>query len=244
MFNILKFRKTVKLDCYTARPDVYSHASIAPSSKCLPSWFKSLPKTGKYDMPNMKGCPGFIDLYKSGFILPMWSDLKITLGGEDTTEYSWQYADTTSEAHVHPEEQRGSFAPPKEFAHLKLQSPWAFECDTDIKWLFIQNAWGMENLPEVIIPPGAVSYYYQLATNVNMLIRKKKEASEVVIPYLTPLVHIVPLTEKEVIFETHLISQEELGEKFGASCGLPTTFSGGYRTKVAQIQRGCPFHKG
>ena len=84
MFFFFK-RKKIVVDCFTDNYSINELFPIQTANNFYPDWWKNLPKT--YDAMNkwglrvsqstMKKCPAIIDLYKTGFIMPLWSDLQI-----------------------------------------------------------------------------------------------------------------------------------------------------------------------
>ena len=84
---IWKKRKEIVLDCFTYDRGVYDFASIDYLKNAIPSWWKNLPSYNNqnnfYGHNSMKGCPGFIDNFKNGFYIPLWSDLKIGIDNKN-----------------------------------------------------------------------------------------------------------------------------------------------------------------
>ena len=55
---------------------------IKESKHFIPEWFKKTPSFGPDDdeetsMPTVKRCPGFIDFFQMGYVLPSWCDFKL-----------------------------------------------------------------------------------------------------------------------------------------------------------------------
>jgi hypothetical protein len=204
MLNI--FQKPVVIDCYTDNPHAFEYAKPSKATEFLPKWWKSLPKDGH---ANMSRCAGFIDLYRKSYVLPMWSDFDVWFNPDGS--YNWQYADLRSEAQVHDQAQYTGWASKSDAAHLKLESPWYFFCKEDVYFQWTPATWAQDDVFEYLAVPGTSEYKYQNATNVNLMLSKKHE--KITIPLGRPLVFITPLTERKVIFRTHLISLDELQKK-------------------------------
>lgn len=244
-------RGKVTLDCYTTDPYVYASAKIESGTKFYPDWWKRLSKTENSwqehfvksfqpralaGIPSMRSCVGFINVYKNSFVLPMWSDLRIAVSSWEKTQtgfpsYSYQYANLCSGIESHPTEQHGNFFSRENYQHLKLLSPWEVLCNQDIQWAWMPPVWHFLNdLEDITILNGMVDYFYQTTTNINMFIKRpKQEESFFEIPYGTPLCHIIPLTERKIKIQHHLVTHDEL-IKIKASRGIDTRryFSGGY----------------
>jgi hypothetical protein len=107
----------------------------------------------------------------------------------------------------HPYDQFGLDA--KEYQHFKVDSPWVFSCSEDVKFLFSRPSWRFGDIPNTVeILNGVVEYRTNAATNINMLVKRMEKHQEFVIKANTPLVHIIPLTERKIIVKTHLITRE------------------------------------
>lgn len=199
---VFKFnKKPITLYCVTDRPEVARFAPVQRASKFLPEWWKQLPKTYTedtkfYKISTMRNCYGFVDLYSRGAIVPMWSDLALRVSKTGDHRYQYQYADGVSEAEVHPPLQyKGAFSD-GEYQHFKLSSPWGLVCQEDIKFLLGEPTWSLLNLPTLRVAPGVVSFKYQTVANNNIFIKKTHEEQHLLIPFLQPIMHIVPLSDR------------------------------------------------
>jgi hypothetical protein len=246
MFSILKPKIT--LDLYTWRREIYDTAQPSKSNDFYPAWWKTLEKTKTPQnairpIPTMKVCTGFIDQYSAGIVVPMWSDCNIELPPKGNSDFRWDYADNISEAVPHPGWQRGTFLPDHEFAHLKLVSPWLGFCSTDVKWQLLQCAWNTERPHDIIVPPGMLDFKYQNAININAFLRKTDAMRIEEIKFGQPMIQLVPLTEREVKVQCHLISREEWADR--NAYGRSVTFVGNYKIhKNAALKKQsgkCPF---
>jgi len=211
----------IYLDCYTSNHSAYKAARISSAINYLPMWWKRLLPTVERPVmdkvPNfkrpattMRHCIGLTDMFKKSFCFPLWSDLDIHVEPAMQDGYAWKFADANSKLSEHHAFQRGDFMPPEHFQHLKLDSPWYLHCDENINFLFFDPFWPSYEGEEVaIIPPGILNFKHQTGTNINMFIRKlPDEARTVELKFNTPLVFIMPLTERKVILRHHLVPQE------------------------------------
>lgn len=217
-----KLQGPVYLDCYTCSEGAYAAAQIKNAARVMPKWWKDLSPTIdipriteeiglRGEGPTMRGCVGLIDLFKNSFALPLWSDVSIGVAPEGEKGYYWKFADQRSEAGEHAPRQRGSFMDENKFQQIKIQSPWHLKCDEEVEFLLFDPFWLRGEEETVLIPPGVVNYKYQSATNINMFIRKLPgESRTILLEYNTPIVFILPLTERKVILRHHLIGRDEL----------------------------------
>ena len=227
--------KKIIVNAYTNRQEIFEYSKLKPSSEFVPSWWKDLPsKPELVNTPeylgyklNMRGCPGFVDLYKLGYMLPLWSDLLVEVGAKGDTSYRWQFSDQYSDATVHPDHQRNKFLPDTEYQHIKINAPWLLETKEDLNWAVVPPTWNVDNPENIIIPPGVLNFKYQRQINANLLIKRDKESKIIKIKFHQPLMQIIPLTEKPVEFRFHLISNEEWENRKNAG-GYGCIFSRSY----------------
>ena len=227
-FNFLK--KPIVLHCYTNRADVFNYAPVKKSNEFIPDWWKAVPKT--VDNPDslfsgrtIKTCVGFTDLYSAGFMVPMWSDFAIKVGPIGDSFYFWEYADGQSKAVEHPQTQRGDAYPTTHYQHLKLISPWAFSCDEDVRFLLTGPTWNIAN-PE----------------NVNTLFIKQETPFRYDIAVGDPLLHIIPLTERKIVLERHLVDDTTFKNIDAVGGGNIRNINKYKFIKKTMQKRGCPFH--
>ena len=245
-------RKKITLDCFTDRPDVCKYTPIEFANKHYPEWWKKLPKTYNTQNPNlnntlgeqptMKGCPGLIDNFQYGVVLPLWSDIAIHITHR---ECNWQFSDHITPAQSHDPNQWVGFLPLERGQfHIKLESPWFFKTKDDIHWTFSQPTWNMSTISDYTVLPGVVSYKYQITTNINMIIHPKQD-HRFIIEAGQPIAHITPLSEREVIIKNHLIDTAEFN-KMRFEYGTTNKFEKNLSWHKKMIDRNekskCPFH--
>ncbi len=194
---------------------MYSYFPIDKASKRMPEWWKELPSSiitepnSLSEVGSMKSCPGFTYYYNNAISLPLWSDVSIRTN-EDADYIEWNFADKTSHAIPHDSRQKGTYLNNGlgKYAHLKLISPWLFRCKEEIPFIFTGNTWALDNPEKIIIPPGVVNYKYQNITNINLFL--KVEGIQVAkLSADTSLVHIFPMSERDLEIKNHLISESE-----------------------------------
>ena len=57
-----------------------------PAKHFIPEWFKNIPSLTE-DAVTVKNCPSFPDYFSQGYIIPMWSDVKLK---SDKNDWSWE----------------------------------------------------------------------------------------------------------------------------------------------------------
>jgi hypothetical protein len=241
MFDIFFKRKKIVVDAFTANVTAYDLFPIQKAVKFVPDWWKKVPPSYYDDeqgnglairRASMKTCAGFLDLYKTGFILPLWSDLTIQSQG---TEYQYQFADATSNVSFHSTEQIGPEF--MKYMHVKLLSPWRIREKTGIQFLYSQPSW---NEPQELMyhttPPGIIEYKYQHTTNVNMFLTKGRRFDW---SAGRPMAHIIPLTEHDVDLKVHCVGPTEL-MRVMTGAGFPF-FMNGYMESKKILKNKCPY---
>ena len=243
MFDIIKKRSEIVLDCFTYDYNAYNCFKIDQAQKFIPKWWKDLPSdvtienqfVSEIPAPTMKGCTGFIDFYKNGFIIPLWTDIII-----NTTEsnYSYQCADNKSTILNHDATQYNNTF--NFLLHLKLILVWTIKCKEAIDFMWTSPFWSNSDDENVFnnlfIVPGVLNFKYQTTANVNMFIPKKP--NRIFLEAGKPLVHLFPKTEKNITLRHHHVSIVEF-EK---------TRSNSFAFKLGELKRKkfmqpqtCPF---
>jgi hypothetical protein len=246
------FSKDIVLHCYTSRPEVFNYAPIRKATAFFPEWWKALPtayarENGMGLTTTMKLCTGFTDLFARGFVLPLWSDVSIGIEKKidpdvenHKYQFRYQFSDNTSSFVSHDAKQSGGFYPVSEYQHLKFNTPWIFSCAEDISFLQIQPTWNLKNPEKMLVPPGVLNFKYQVSTEVNSLWPRGIEDVVHDLAFGQPLTLFIPLTERKVKLQLHLISREEFLNRSSMNAG--TFFVNKYRNnKKILKERGCPF---
>ena len=206
MFFFCK-RKEIILDAYTCRPDVFKYTPIASAKSHRPRWVSALPthiESGLDQHPTIKRCPGLNDYFSKGFIIPMWSDLRVRATGEGL---SYQFADLMSSCGFHRKELSAGYMTRGNYEHCQIQTPWALRCNKNIDFLFSKVEWYFDQLGKVYIPSGIVRYVHQSAATINAFFPANGEIIQ--ISHGQPLMHVLPLSDKKVTLKTHLVTKPE-----------------------------------
>lgn len=213
MIFLIKKRKIV-LDLFTCRQMIYDAAKPKPAAQFYPDWWKAL----KAEMPmgkelfptaTMRRCMGFVDHYKHGFILPLWSDFRIRMGAIGDPFFEAAFSDSTTHVSSHPAALRGSYLPEDRYTHIKMSAPWAARCSEDVYWKWEQPTYGFKHPNRAIILPGTIEYKYQYSMNTNVMFARQDKASELQLDFQQPLVHITPLSERPFELRYHMVDNHE-----------------------------------
>lgn len=230
MFTFFRRPNKIHVDCFTYMPTLSQLYPPVLATEKVPTWWKSLTTTVKSPTgpmrSTMKTCPGVSDLFRTGIILQAWHDLYLDWSDQVTlpTGVYWEPQDV---GEVHSPSQWGNNSLFKDYVHFKFLSPWRFVEKTGVRWLFINPYWHDPNI-KYHVPPGMLEYKYQHATNVNMFLPKNSFPKNLTIPVGTPLAHIIPMSDKDVVIHTHEISEDEYIKKY---MGIPVSFTAQYYKK-------------
>lgn len=217
---IFKFKKSkVTIDCFTYSRVAFELYKIRKAVLFYPETIKKMaPSYPSKDRatnieilsPTVKKCTGINGLYTKGAIMPLWLDYvtqprSYSIGESDlgVTDPQWQPRIQQHDNKQYP----GLF---DEYHHVKIGSVWNLVDDTGMKFIWMPAVYNMEEHglnSKIIVPPGLTYYDEQPQTNINLFI--KKDADNFVLRAGTPLIHIIPLTDKEVEWKCHLVDHEE-----------------------------------
>ena len=238
---IFLFKKPkIVLDCFTYKNDIYSHHKIDTANKYYPKWWLDTPKSYTerfFKKSTIKKCRAIIDNYSYGFIIPLWSELAINITDNN---YEWQFADCITNAEIHDSQQWNKFANPNYFGHMKIFNPWAIFTNKDIKFNWIKPFWNHSLDSRYHIPEGIVDFKYNHATHINLFLDRRIKGNYL-IPVDTPMVHLIPMTEKEVILKHHIIEHKEWNTKvFREKDTFQNTYNI-HKAKMIKKESKCPF---
>ena len=238
-------RSTIVVDCFVNSQPIHDLFPIRKANHFYPEWWKDLPKTfevkSEFDVnvpvSTMKSCIGFINLYRNGFILPLWSDLIIE---KDINGCRYQFSSPDNQGiHDHdPAQYVGAF---ENSTHMKILSPWILKEKTGVNFLWTEPTWNNITLFENLnVLPGIMDFKYQHGSNINALIPNID--IKLLIKAGEPLVHIIPISEKDVKIKTHVITENEYKKMNVGS--YSSSFYHKYNTnkKILEAnEKKCPF---
>ena len=237
----------LNVDCFTSRQYVHDLYPIDYAHKFFPDWWKALPKSYNTTeslgpIATMKTCTGFNSFFNHGFMIPLWSDLMIGLNGNGT--FGWQYSDGVSSAGRHDPVQMNGYLDQQRYTHLKIHTPWMIRCKEDINWSWIPNTWAFQNPSQVVIPPAVVNYKYNYNTDVNTFLNFENTDGKILIKNGTPMVNVIPHTERKLKIHVHKVSNEEFFNL--KETGISTSFLNKYNAQKTIMDRlekekKCPF---
>ena len=256
MFSFFHRTPKIYVDCFTADASVHKYTPVVNAMKAMPDWYESVLKMQKSNTKwpqykldergnidfnvtqsnrTVRSCPGFLDLYKRGFIIENWCDLAFNV---TETGMSYHYSNGESPI-VHKSEQISPGF--KDHYVIKLKTPWLVTTKESMPFVLLGTEWSLEDYDFKMLP-GMVNFYYQSVTNAFIVIKKGK-ADQFMIPMGKPLVQFIPLSEKKVVVKSHVITHAEMETKryniVGTTMGWRRTFSLVKRND--EREKKCPF---
>lgn len=204
--------KPLHVECFTKSHNISELYPIKRAFHYVPDWWKRLDKshyqthsiTGKpYEFPTMKTCGGFVELYKNGLILPLWTDIDFFVNKEN---FSYHSPNHEFSIKTHNSVEHGNNF--SDYHHAKILSPWLLRETTGVGFLWVPCTWShLTAAPKVNVLPAAIDYKHQYTTHVNCFIDRtdgqfRLEAG-------MPLVQIVPMSDRPVKLSTHILDEVE-----------------------------------
>lgn len=208
-------KKEIIVDCFTIHQSVYELYKIRPAikyfpeeAKAMPNFYDEIDQNTKitHQAATIRKCIGLINLYKQGFIMPMWTTFLSEPKSSWENKTAVAMVQMPFHYQIHDRKQYGNIF--EDHIHVKLEGPWRLREKTGIQFVWNSPTWNLhKQTHNFTVVPGSVSYDYQSQTNVNIFINKKPD--RFTIEAGTPLVHMVPVTDKVVKLKHHLVSQQE-----------------------------------
>jgi len=213
MFSIFSKRKSFVVDFITTDYKAYEYFPIDKSNKFIPQWWKDITQEYKDDnfktkanrLNTLKRCPGFIDVFKYSYTLPLWTDCEIIVDERINDHvYSATSADN-SEITSHPSYEAGNFMPSNSLIHFKFQSPWIGYSSkkTDLLWNWSPAVWNNPNLlNKLIIPTAFRNFRGGTTTNIHTFM-SSAESQVLNLDAGVPMIHMIPMSDKKIEVKCH-----------------------------------------
>jgi len=207
------FNKTIEVHCYMYSKYIVDTFNIKPMINHRPSWFKNIPKKITFgdniEKPTFRNCSGYLEMYKQGFYLPLWTDIDV-INKVDTMKCDYSYKQITNV------ESGLDSLPTLQTYHrnLKIDSPWFIKCDYDIKFLLMGATWDYlnNNCYDFQILSGVMDFKHNHSINLQFLFpipMGNQRESHIKFKAGEPIAYLFPLTEKKVKFISHSITEME-----------------------------------
>jgi len=242
---IFKFlSKPLVLHCIVSEEfsHVYDYAPVQPANLFFPQWWRQLAKsrvdwTAGNLTQNIKSCQGIQDHYAHGAVIPMWTEMSVSMNGQGGVTN--QFSDMITTNDYQGPDFRGGIHYNR--INMKIATPWRMMSDRDVYWHFLPVYWDLAEPEPWEVCPGTLEFYYQHSVNVNLMI--DNVAGSINIQHLQPLVHLVPLSERRLKIKNEMVSAGEFNRLANRTRAL--SFLNKYKTirRVVRDQdsKSCPF---
>lgn len=188
-------------------PGVADAFPIVPAKDFRPKWMQAAKenyiktlKERNDKFSHIYQCPGILELYRHGFIVPMWLDVIIST---DSHRKGFAYKTPTNDFHQEgrilidkhdgPAVQFLPMPPDSMPFILKINTPWNVIAPKGVKFLMVPigypDTFDFENVIG-ILDPG-------VSCEINFQLWWKVKDGETVLKAGTPMVHLIPLSEEE-----------------------------------------------
>jgi hypothetical protein len=109
---------------------------------------------------------------------------------------------------------------------MKFVLPWHVEESTGVKFLLQRPMW-TENANPLYINKftsagGVIDFNSQHSLHLHTFLEIPNEKQEFIMPLGLPMLHIIPLTDKDITIKTHVLSQDEWDKRTIQSTGAKT----------------------
>lgn len=243
-------REKVKVEWFTPFPGLEELVPPIPAPQKIPEWIKKMPAVfhtpvatdaagprGTHrDASTFKVCPGYIDLYRQSYIMPMWCDTKIKATRKGVNVDFATNAFTNS---VHPGPQffdhAGESARKDYIIVSKPISPW--HCRTPPGWGMLQLPLQYEFNPDFTVAMGILHTDVIHEINPQMMIRHE---NEILIQVGDPIAMYMPIKlDKAVDRETEIgyVTPDQQRSYQRGSLGTFLKFTQGYRLLIERLNK-------
>ena len=239
-------RNEIVVDCFTYHHSIFEYYKPLNASNFIPDGWKKLPK--KFDVktfpdnPNSnmvdevataKTCIGFINLYRTGFIIQNHCEILIESDINGNINASPSDRNISYINQHHRNQVWDEFY--KDYSHIKLNTPWFMVEKTGVKFMYSKCTWNDTNVADNFhVLSGVLDFKIQHNVAVNFFIKK----NSILRLYAgQPLAHVIPLSEHKVKMKHHLISKEEYNNRFNF---VPATKLYSEYTRI-KTKKECPF---
>jgi hypothetical protein len=205
----------IVVDCFTPFKSVYDLYKIRKAISYFPEDIKSMDRYATVTnqqtnitqkVSTIKGCNGLVDIYKMGFIIPFWTDAVFQPKSHSEGKSALGLMPRDFNFDTHPPIQYQNLF--DGWLHAKLHSPWKIKEKTGVQFSWNGALWNThKHAKNFLVVPGGLWFDTQTTSHVNVFINRDVERFE--LNGGTPLVHVIPLSDKEVEVKCHFVSVEE-----------------------------------
>lgn len=212
----------LKVRALTSIPRLAEVLPITKLSKSLPDWWRNLPMT--IDTPGpprpdprmpprplkqitAKHCYAMQEVFKTGYGIPLWADYTISMTPD-------------GRAHAHalgkgkPGDQHGvpqfTGMLSQNSVHFKFHSPWWLIADRPMHFWMCHPFYHQRDPFRFHTMPGAVEYQNQHSTNVNVILPRPNQPTDVEFAAGEMIVYLIPMGEERIDLTVEEVSDADI----------------------------------
>ena len=201
------------------------------ATKCFPSWWKNTSshndkQVPKLDRGTIKTCPGFVDLFKYGYVISMWCDVSIEI--DEQGNYKWQTPSNIFSFDGHPDEQYKDYLP-KHVADniaavIKANCPWRIRTPKNVSVLQLPMEYHFNEDFKVL--SGVIHTDIHHEINQQMVFNK---AGSYFIDRGTPIAMYFPFRRDDFSLVVRDETEEDAKVFSNSRFNILSKFTGGYK---------------
>jgi len=207
----VKFRKLDKIQFISTVEGLESieECRPKPAKYFIPKWFKDIPSENSM---TVKACPSFPDYFSQGYILPMWSDVKLYSDGD---QWKWESTLPVFDWDIHSKDQylkytNATFNGSDAQFTFKANCPWRII--TPPGWSVLQLPLFYHFNKEWSVMPGIIDT--DVYSSINQQVLYHGDGNEIMINRGDPFVLYIPFKRSNKLKHSIRYQTEKDKENF------------------------------
>jgi len=213
------------------------HASPpVPASKFWPEWFKKQSIKNNIGNKTVKSCPAVLDVLNYGYIIPLWSDYKVT---RHSDHLEWKLPDGVVDnnnlfgANAHSQEQIESYPFPSNTFNgtFKLLNPWSIRTPPGYSCYICSPHYNKH--PNITPLSGIIDTDIYHEAHINNWFDAPL-GEEILLPYGMPIAQVIPFKREEFKAKVEVGDNRSISNKIKQFIALCTFKLPHYRDQLNQ----------
>ena len=244
-------KKEDKIEWWTSVEGLENIAPVQTSSHFIPDWWQKTPhwqddgvkednvRNNILNKGTVRRCPAIPEFMGMGFIVPLWTDLDVTVYDDG----SFQWYTPAKEFHFdnHGPTQLADHLPrhAKPTVILKPNCPWRVKTPPGISMLQLPMFWHFN--PNFTVAPGVIWSDIHHEVNQQMMFHKRGNMK---VQRGTPLAQYIPIRRETIPHTVTKETPELANARHTSYYHVRTKFTGGYpQHRKDVVKKGeCPYH--
>lgn len=207
-----------------------------PASKFIPDWFTKMPARADEKSQlisgnmSMKSCPGIVDAFRMGYIIPAWCDFTIHLNPSAKNTLETQWKDPMIDVFDEKVGAKYQYDQSEEKQFIRIMTPWSVKTSPGTSVLLTNPKWRPELKHKIYEGVVDSDVFVQ---DIHVIITMKKYSS-LEIKKGDPLLQVIPFTRDPWEMKITGYNQELAEEKEKQRIIKDTHLAGGYRKEFWQ----------